>query len=432
MMRTHYVNQITPELGGKTVKLAGWVHEIRELGSLTFIILRDRTGLVQLTIKKKDVSPELLEKTKGLVKETALVCEGTVAPQPKAAVGREVFPTKIEVVGKVHGIVPFEVTGKVPADLDVRLTHRFIDLRRRETNAIFRVRHEVMKAFREKLYELDFQEITPPCIVGSATEGGTELFPVMYFEKKAFLAQSPQLYKQLAVQGGLDKVFMTTPVFRAEKHNTIHHLNEITQMDVEMGFCTNEDAMDVLSDVFLHILKRVAENCKAELEILGAKVTVPSKVNRHTYSQIVEKLNAAGESIASGEDFSKEQEKKMTELVGEELFIVKDWPAQTRAFYAQPYEDNESITKSFDLMYRGLEMASGAQRVHDPEMLVKKLKSKGLDPKNFEGYINAFKYGGIPHAGWSIGTERLVMSLLGLGNIRETALFPRDRTRITP
>jgi aspartyl-tRNA synthetase len=432
MMRTHYASQVTRELAGQKIRLAGWVHEVRELGNLAFLLLRDRTGLVQLTVKKKEASPKLLEALKGLVKETAIVVEGTVSADTKAAVGRELFPNGIEVVGKVHGLVPFEVTGKVPADLDTRLNSRFIDLRRRETNAVFRVRHEVQRAFREKLYELDFQEANPPCIVGSATEGGTELFPVIYFEKTAYLAQSPQLYKQLAVQGGIDRVFMITPVFRAEKHNTIHHLNEITQMDAEMGFANGDDAMDVLSQVFTHVLRRVSDNRREELELLGAKVAPPREIRRHTYTEAIEKLRKAGAKIEWGEDFSKEHEKKLFELLGEETFILKDWPAAIKPFYAQPHEENGDLTHAYDLFYRGLEMASGTQRVHDPELLTKKISAKGLNPKDFESYINAFRYGGIPHAGWSIGSERLTMALLGLANIREAAMFPRDRTRLHP
>lgn len=432
MMRTHYISQITPESAGQTVKLAGWVHEIRELGNLVFIVLRDRTGLAQITVKKKEASPELLAVAKELVKETAITCEGILVKDSKAALGREILPTQLTLVGKVHGLVPFEVTGKVPADLEVRLTHRFLDLRRRETNAIFRVRAEIQRALREKLWGMDFQEINPPCILSSATEGGTDLFPVIYFEKTAYLAQSPQLYKQLAVQGGMDKVFMITPVFRAEKHNTIHHLNEITQMDAEIGFANGDDAMDVLSEVFTHILKQVKENRAEELALLGARVDVPRQIKRYTYTEIIEGLQKQGEKIEWGEDFSKEQEKKIFKMVGEEVFLLKDWPSQIKPFYAQPHQDNESLAYAYDLMYRGLEMSSGTQRVHDPELLTKKIKAKGLNPTDFEGYINAFRYGGIPHAGWSIGSERLTMALLGLSNIREAALFPRDRTRLTP
>ncbi|MEM0475993.1 MAG: amino acid--tRNA ligase-related protein, partial [Candidatus Norongarragalinales archaeon] len=270
-MRTHYCSEVTPALAGKHVKLAGWVHEIRDFGAVKFVLLRDRSGITQLTIKKEDAktSKELLEITESLVKETAIVAEGVVADKTKtiAKVGREVFPTRIEIVGRVLKQVPFEVTGKVPADIDVRLDNRSIDLRRLETRAVFKIRAEAARAFREAMLALGCEEITPPCIVAESTEGGTNLFELKYFERRAFLAQSPQLYKQLAVLGGFDRVFMTTPVFRAEKHNTTVHLNESTQMDCELGFADDEDALDFLEKTIIAILAAVKKNCAAELAL---------------------------------------------------------------------------------------------------------------------------------------------------------------------
>lgn len=431
-MRSHYAKEVTPELDSKQVILAGWVHEIRDLGGLKFIILRDKTGLVQLTIRKKEAAPELLAVVDKFVKETSILCTGTVKASKIAPLGREVIPSKITVLGEVHGIVPFEVTGKVPAELDVRLDKRYIDLRRLETNAVFRVRHQVMTGFREKLVEMGFQEITPTCVVSTSTEGGTDLFPIVYFDKEAFLAQSPQLYKQIAVMGGLDKVFMTTPVFRAERHNTLYHLNEVTQMDAEMGFATYDDALDALEAVSLNILARVHDNCQSELDILGAKVDKHDKVPRFTYTQILDKLAAKGEKIEWGQDFSKEQEKMMPELLGSEIFFITEWPTAVRAFYSMPNPDKPEICFAYDLMYRGLEISSGAQRIHQPELLVHQLRAKGLRPEAFENYIDAFRYGSIPHAGWSIGAERITMKLTNRDNIRECAMFPRDRHRLTP
>lgn len=353
--------------------------------------------------------------------------ESKIAPR-----GFEIIPSSFTILGEVHGIVPFEVTGKVPADLDVRLDKRYIDLRRLETSAIFKVRHHVQAGFREKLLELGFQEITPTCMVSVSTEGGTDLFPIVYFDKEAFLAQSPQLYKQIAVMGGIDKVFMTTPVFRAEKHNTQYHLNEVLQMDVEMGFATYDDALDALEKVSLNILQRVHDNCKEELELLNAPLAVPKSVPRVTYSQMVDKLNGRGEKMEWGVDFTKEQEKVMGDIVGAELFIISNWPTKVRAFYSMPDPDKPQECFAYDLMFRGLEIASGAQRIHEPELLKKQLAAKGLRPESFENYIDAFRYGAIPHAGWSIGAERITMKLTGRENIRECAMFPRDRHRLTP
>ncbi|MFH0922444.1 MAG: aspartate--tRNA(Asn) ligase [Candidatus Micrarchaeota archaeon] len=432
MMRSHYAIDVTPHLDGKHVSLAGWVHETRDLGGLLFIVLRDRSGLIQITLKKKEADPDLVKIASHLVKEAAIVCEGVVKASKIASGGREVIPEEITVVGEVLKTVPFEVTGKVPADLDVRLDHRSIDLRRFETSAIFKIRHFLQKAFREKLCELTFREITPPCVVSTSTEGGADLFSVKYFEKNAFLAQSPQLYKQLAVIGGMDKVFMITPVFRAEKHNTLLHLNECTQMDAEMGFADDNDALDVMEKTVLHILSEVKKNCSDELALLKADFKVPHEIPRFSYDEIVNALGKKGVKMNWGDDFSKENEEKIPAAIGEELFIIRDWPTQARAFYSMPREENPDVCKAYDLVFKGLEIASGAQRIHTPELLVAQLKARGLKPENFEDYVDAFRFGSIPHAGWSIGVERLLMKLTNRENIRECALFPRDRHRLTP
>ena len=433
MMRTHYCNEIVPALAGKSVKLAGWVHEIRDFGAVKFILLRDRTGITQLTIKKDaGADAELVTAAESLVKETAVTAEGVVAAKTIAKVGREITPTKITVVGRVLKQVPFEVTGKVPAEIDVRLDHRSIDLRRLETRAVFKIRSETQKAFRQAMLELDCEEITPPCIVAESTEGGTNLFELKYFERRAFLAQSPQLYKQLAVLGGFDRVFMTTPVFRAEKHNTTVHLNESTQMDCELGFADDEDALSFLEKTITVILAAVKKNCAAELALLKSDFVVPKAVPRFTYDDVLAALAKKNIAMEWGEDFSKDVEQKLGSVLGSELFFITRWPTKARAFYSMPLPEEPKICKAYDLVFKGLEIASGAQRIHDPDLLQKQLRFHELDPKDFEPYVDAFRYGAIPHAGWSIGLERLTMRLAARDNIRECALFPRDRNRLTP
>ncbi len=419
-------------MDGKSVRIAGWVHEIRDLGAILFVLVRDKTGISQAVIKKKTAPEKLVSAAQELVKETAVVVSGTVRASKQAPGGFEIAPESMDIVGPVHKKVPLDVTGKVPAELDTRLDARFIDLRRAGPSAIFRIRALAQKAFREKLLELGFLEINPPTIVSASTEGGSDLFHVQYFEKDAFLAQSPQLYKQLAVLGGMDKVFMTVPVFRAEKHNTVSHLNEVTQMDAEMGFANDQDALDVLEKVFLHILSSVKEHGSAELSVLGQEINVPTSLQRFTYDQVLAALQPKYKDLTWGHDFSKEMELAMPELLGQEAFFITDWPTQVRAFYSMPHEKEPKKCKAYDLMYRGIELASGAQRIHVPDLLIQALKSRGLDPDDFESYIDAFRYGAVPHAGWSIGSERLTMQLTGQKNIRECALFPRDRHRLLP
>ncbi|VVC04621.1 Aspartate--tRNA(Asp/Asn) ligase [Candidatus Burarchaeum australiense] len=429
-LRTHYVEELRG-MNGKEVTLAGWAHEVRDVGKLRFVLLRDRTGIVQITAKRGE-APDAVFELMSFPKETVIRVRGIVKEGGASKAGLEIMPSEAEILNPITTKIPFELTGKVPADIDVRLDNRYVDLRRLETQAIFRIRSELAAAFREKLTELKFQEVSTPCIVAAATEGGTDLFPVQYFEKQAFLAQSPQLYKQLAVIGGMDRVFMTMPVFRAEKHNTVTHLNEITQMDAEMGFCDHEGAMDVLEAVFLHMLERTKYKCKAQLETVKSDILVPDKIVRHTYSSLVELLNKNGVDMKIGDDFTKENERKMGELLGEEAFFITEWPTKIKAFYAMPVKEKPELCNAFDLMYRGLEICSGTQRNHLPYLLVKQIIFHGINPANFEFYVNAFRMGAPPHAGWSIGLERMAMQVCRAANIRECALFPRDRHRLTP
>jgi aspartyl-tRNA synthetase len=275
-------------------------------------------------------------------------------------------------------------------------------------------------------------ELQAPVIISSASEGGAELFTLPYFEKQAFLAQSPQLYKQMGAIS-FEKVFMVVPVFRAEKFDQPTHLNEIRQMDIEQAFSTDEDVMKVLEEVFVHILRQVSEECEDELKILGRELKIPKlPLKRITYTHAIELLKKNKEKIEWGEDFSKTQEKLLTKLVGEHTYFVKDWPTAIKAFYAFPYEDNPKICRAFDLIYDGVEVCSGTQRIHIPELLTRQLKTKGLNPDNFKYYIDAFRFGSPIHSGWSIGLERLSMEITGRSNIKEVTMFPRDRNRITP
>ena len=430
MGRTHYVSEAVKSIG-KEVVVAGWVHEVRDLGKLKFVQLRDRSGIIQVTAKK-GIAPESVLSAMSVPKETVVRVKGKVVESKIAGSGCELVPSEFEILNEISAKVPFEVTGKVPADLDVRLDFRYVDLRRKETAPIFRIRSEIAFAFREKARALGCVEIHPPTIVEAATEGGADVFRVQYFEKWAYLVQSPQLYKQFAVIGGMDKVFMTVPVFRAEKHNTLSHLNEALQMDMELGFAGANEAVDALEKVALHILSHVKKECGEELKVLGRELKVPSKIPRHTYTELVERLNSQGEGFEWGGDFSRETETKLAEILGYSTYFVTEWPSAIRAFYSHPNEKDGKVCNAYDLNYEGLEISSGAQRVHEPELLIKQLKARGLDPAQFEFYINAFRVGAPPHAGWSIGLDRMTMKVCGLHNIREAVMFPRDRVSVTP
>ncbi len=429
MLRAQYISE-AKEMKGK-VRIGGWVHDFRDLGKLKFVYVRDITGIIQVTMKKGIVDDELLKRV-SVNKEDVVIFEGELKENKIAQDGVELIPTDFELLNSVERRLPVDPTGKVPSDPDTLMDFRYLDLRVPKTTAVFKIKSLVSGAFREKLKELQFTEIQPSAITGAATEGGTDVFPIQYFENKAYLVQSPQLYKQLAVIGGFDRVMMTVPVFRAEKHNTSTHLNEITQMDIEIGFANHNDAMEILEKVVLHILLTVKKQGANELKTAGAEINVPKKINRYTYSEMVEKLNNAGFKMSWGEDFSKDAEKKLSELVEDDLYFIYNWPTDIRAFYSMPSKEDPKICHAFDLIYRGLEIASGAQRIHQAGKLESELNRRGLTVSDFEFYLNAFRMGAPPHAGWSIGLERLVMKICNLQNIREAMMFPRDRTRLSP
>jgi nondiscriminating aspartyl-tRNA synthetase len=432
MIRTHYSTQITPEMNGSSVTICGWAHEIRDLGGITFLIVRDREGLVQVTLFKKTIEKNLLETVRNISRESAIAVTGNVKKEAKAPNGYELVPSVVNVLGKSDSPLPMDTTGKVDADLDTRLDVRFIDMRRPHTQAIFRIRHLILNTIRRYLDGEGFVEITTPKVVATATEGGTALFPITYFEREAFLNQSPQLFKQLMMSGGLDRVLEIGPIFRAEEHDTRKHLNEATSIDIEASFLDNEDVMEILENLVNHVYSEVAEKGANYLKMLGADIKIPeTPFKRITYDEAVGIARDNGEKIEWGDDLTTESEHSIGETVGEHYFIV-DWPTKIKPFYAMPYENKPEICRAFDMMHPRMELSSGAQRVHSHEMLRQRIIDQGLNADGFEFYLKAFRYGMPPHAGWGLGAERLLMTMLGIDNIREVVLFPRDRKRLSP
>lgn len=418
---------IGPQLDGRKVSLLGWVRAVRDIGAVKFLVIRDFSGTAQVTAGKKFSTPEILATIASLGNEDVVSVEGHVKKNAQAPGGVEIIPEKIGIVNKAEVPLPIDVSGKIESNLDTRLDWRVLDLRMPVSSSVFKIQSCIVGAFREFFRERSYVEIQPPCIIGSASEGGSELFPIPYFEKEAFLAQSPQLYKQMCAMA-LEKVFMTVPVFRAEKFDQPTHLNEVRQMDAETAFVNDEGAMDILEGAFLHILGRVKTECANELKTLGVmELEVPQDpLKRVTYKEAIGAV-----ALKWGDDFSKTHEKELAKIFGN-AFFLKDWPTEIKAFYAMPYENNPDVCRAFDLLHNGLEISSGTQRIHIPELLTKQIAAKGLDPENFKSYIDQFRYGAPPHSGWSIGLERITMTITGRKNIRECCLFPRDRNRITP
>jgi len=432
MIRTHYSNQITPEMNGNTVTICGWAHEIRDLGGITFLVVRDREGLIQVTLFKKAIDKGVLDVVKSISRESVVSVTGTVKKEAKAPNGYELVPTAVTVLGKAESPLPMDTTGKVDADLDTRLDVRFMDMRRLRTTSIFRIRNLLLKSIREYLDREGFVEITTPKVVATATEGGTALFPITYFEREAFLNQSPQLFKQLMMSGGLDRVYEIGPIFRAEEHDTRKHLNEATSIDIEASFIDNEDVMVILENLINYVYTYVALNGQVYLKNLGVEIKIPQlPFKRITYTEAIKIAKDNGEQIEWGDDLSTESEHSIGRTIGEHYFIT-DWPSKIKPFYALPYEDKPELCRAFDMMHPRMELSSGAQRVHDPELLKGRITAQGLNAEGFDFYLKAFKYGMPPHSGWGVGAERLLMTMLGIENIREVVLFPRDRRRLSP
>lgn len=429
--RTHYTIEVTAELEGEEVTLTGWVKEVRDLGGIKFLILRDKEGTVQVTLPKDEVNKNIIELVEDLQRQDCISVRGIVRRMDKAPRGVEVIPENIVVLNRAKQPLPLDITGKTPADIDVRLDVRILDLVRDEPQAIFRIRHVALEAIREFFSKNGFIEIHTPKIIATATEGGADLFPIAYFEREAFLAQSPQLYKEQLVID-FEKVYEISPAFRAEKSHTRRHLTEFISVDMEMAFATAEDVMEVAERLIQHLYKAVSERCRRELEILKHRLELPNiPFKRLTYDEVVNELRESGVKISWGEDIPTPAYRTLGKLHPYFYFIV-DWPTSLKPFYIKPRDDKPEISEGFDLMWHWIEIASGGTRIHDKDLLIERMREQNLNPESFKHHLQVFDYGMPPHAGWAIGLERLVMMLTGVRNIREVVLFPRDRFRLVP
>ena len=426
-----YSGGIGAEHHGKEIVVAGWVQDIRNLGGIAFIQLRDREGTVQLTALKKE-NRDLFKTLTTLNRESVIAVRGLVQPNKEAPGGLELLPRTLDVLNPSDAPLPMGVVDKVGVELDTRLNARFMDLRRPESAAVFRIRSSVLKGIRAQFEQEGFIEVHTPKIVATATEGGTALFPVQYFERKAFLNQSPQLFKQILMATGFDRIYEMGPAFRAELHDTVRHINEFTSIDIEMAFTDDEGVMGVLERCLRSAVRRVIEERQRELSTLGVQLEEPSiPFQRLTYTKCVEIANSKGIKVEWGQDLEMDACKAVAEETKGFYFITR-WPTAIKPFYAHPFEGDPRQSRSFDLMYAEKEITSGAQRVHEHGLLVQRLRDQGLDPASFEFYLQAFRYGMPPHAGWGLGAERTVMILTRRDNIRECVLFPRDRRRLSP
>jgi nondiscriminating aspartyl-tRNA synthetase len=434
-----YSSEISKDANGSQVTVGGWIQDIRNLGGISFLQLRDRDGVMQVTtLKKRD--QELFELITGLQRESVLLVQGTVKASEQAKAGFEILPDKVDVLNAAEAPLPMGVIDKVGVDLDTRLNNRFMDLRKREVRAVFEVKSTVLQGIRAYLVSEGFTEVSTPKIVAAGAEGGATLFPIKYFDKNAYLAQSPQLYKQNLMATGLDRIFEIAPAFRAEASDTVRHIAEFTSLDVELAFIeSSDDVMAVAEGIVVNALDHVRENARDALSTLG--VEVPEQKGpfpKVTYAEAVEMVRAKGVGIEHGEDLGTEGEKALGEVMKAEkdceLYFITEFPTSLKrgTFYAKRSDEDPELTGYFDLDYRGQEIVSGGQREHRYGVLVEQMTENGLGLDSFEFYLKAFRYGMPPHGGFGFGIERFVQKMLGLSNIREAVLYPRDRARLIP
>jgi len=424
---------------GKSVNIQGWLHKKRLLGGLTFILVRDRSGTVQVVVKDKDE----VEKLRGMQVGTVLDITGTAKAEPRAPGGAEIHDSKLQVLVPVTDEPPIEIDKPLdhkPDNLDTLLENRVIGLRNLQEQAIFRVYAEAKEAIRQYFRENEFTEINTPKLLPGATEGGAEVFKLDYFGKEATLAQSAQFYKQIMV-GVFERVFEINPTYRAEPSATTRHMTEFIHLDVEMGFVDFNQLMEVAGNMLIEVVDDVWKNCKDQLKLWDAtKPALPKKIPAIALQEIHKMYSKATGGNSNGErDMRPDEERWICEYakknLGSEAVFVTDWPADDMKFYHKAQDKNPGLAARFDLIFRGIEIMTGSMREHRYDVLLKQLKEKAKgDPKHpgFKYYLQAFQYGMPPHGGFAMGLERLTEKLVGLNNVKEATLFPRDINRLAP
>ncbi|PLT29988.1 aspartate--tRNA(Asn) ligase [Peribacillus deserti] len=415
---------------GQGVTLKGWVKKVRHLGSISFVLLRDRTGEIQCVLEKKWAGLKLET-------ESAIELSGIVKKTQQTSLGVEVLADEITILSS-SAPLPFELSKKtLNAGLDQVLNNRFVSFRHHKINTIFKLKALFVNAFSDFLTDKGFTQIFTPKLVSQGAEGGANVFTLNYFGKEASLAQSPQFYKQMMVGAGFERVFEIAPVYRAEEHNSSRHLNEYISLDVEMGFIEDfRDIMRLETELLKSIFKEIQESFGDELAEYKAEIPIISEIPELTLKEAQKVLKDVYKKDSPVGDLNTEGEKligrHIKEKHGSDFVFITHYPAETRPMYTMPNKENPALTDSFDLLYKGTEITSGGQRIHTHGQLLQSFESKGLNPKDFSSYLEAFQYGFPPHGGFAIGLERIIYLFLNLGNVREASAFPRDCDRLIP
>ncbi len=420
---------------GERVRLSGWLHHLRQLRHVTFLILRDGKGLTQIVVE----DPTLAEQLASLYHESVLSVEGLVIANPQAPNGIEIQQPIVEVLNPSTAPPPFDLfRPTLKAQLPTLLDYAAISLRHPQRRALFQISAASMEGFRAALRREQFVEIQTPKMVASATEGGANVFAINYFGSPAYLAQSPQFYKQTMV-GVFERVFEVAPVFRAEPHDTPRHLNEYVSLDMEMGFIENHrTVMAMLTCVLQGMVQTISEQAAEALKLVKLTLPqIPAAIPIIHFSEALELIyREMGEDARHEPDLSPSHERWLGEWAQRqyqsEFLLVEGYPMVKRPFYTHPDPARPQYSNSFDLLFRGLELVTGGQRLHRYDDYLQALQARGLNPEPLSGYLDAFKYGMPPHGGFAIGLERWVARLVEAPNIREVTLFPRDLNRLTP
>jgi len=422
------------EYEGKEIRMNGAVHTIRHMGEVAFVILRKSRGLVQCVYEAGITDFDIRE----LKEESAVEVMGVVKAEERAPQGFEIRLKEIRVLSRPAEPLPLAVSKwKLNTSLETKLSLRPISLRNVRERAKFKIQEGIVRGFRDYLLSRDFTEIRTPKIVARGAEGGSNVFKLEYFNKKAELGQSPQFYKQTMV-GVYDRVFEAAPVFRAEKHNTTRHLNEYTSLDFEMGYIDSfRDVMDMETGMLQYVMKLLEQDYKKELDMLGVTLPEVGRIPAVRFDQAKELVSRKYDrKIRNLYDLEPEEElligRYFQEEYGSDFVFVTHYPSKKRPFYAMDDPADPRFTLSFDLLFRGLEVTTGGQRIHDYREITAKMEKRGMDPEDIASYLMIFKYGVPPHGGLGIGLERLTMRLLDEQNVREASLFPRDVTRLEP
>lgn len=430
-MRTHYSSDLSKKLVGQRVSVAGWVEDVRSLGSLLFMTIRDVSGVSQAVFIKDKTPPGEFLTAKLVTRQSAVIVQGVVRKSRAKGMEVEIHAERIHVLSSATPPLPIDPTGRVGSSLDTRIDARALDLRNPQVAAIFKVKHTTLQSIRRILAEDRFIEVNTPKIIGAAAEGGATLFGVDYFGKHAYLAQSPQLYKEQLTLS-LDRVFEVSTYFRAEKSHTRRHLNEFVSVDIEAAFFLKEDVMKVAEEVVFRAIKDVLKECPKELKTLRFAPELPRMpFERITYSDAIRELERSGFKITPGQDLDTRALRRLSKIHSSYYFIV-DWPTSLKPFYIDTKEEDKDYTESFDLMCGYVELASGGLRVSDGKKLAERIAESGLSLDSFSDHLKAFTWGMPVHSGWGLGLDRFVMVLTGRKNIRDVVLFPRDRLRLTP